>query len=144
MSFAFSQKDVDKISAVLGASPETIDNSSTWRIVNSDTGQKLVLAIYNEVDLGGGKKGPLVNAQTAHGYFELHDVGGWLPFEPDEIIFAAHSAEKTSCLIVSSGCACSMFSDIDKRLPASDFSKIDPPALMSAMQVSLAEEIFRR
>jgi hypothetical protein len=100
------------------------------------------LTIYNNVELGKNKKGTLLSVQTHHGYYELHDCQSFLVFEPDEVIFINANDTFVSSLIIGGRCTCSMYTNISRDILNSDFSKLDPAVLLSAMQLSLTESIL--
>ncbi len=142
MSYSFGDKDIEKISKVLGAKPKKAENSWTWSLRNPKNNQALILTIYNEVQLSETEKGSIVSAQTQHGYYELHDCVGYLVFEPDETIFAQLEGNRVSSLIVGKECSCSLYSNIRKDMLNASFENLDPAVLLSAMQLSLAESII--
>ena len=142
MNFTFSENDINEIGKTLQASIEKTDDSWTFQLHNSNTQQSLVFVIYNNIDLGGGEKGTLVSAQTQHGYFEIHFCNGFMVFEPDEIIFFESKPETVSCLVIGKACTCSMFSNINRSLLKADFTTLDTPVLLSAMQLSLTENVL--
>jgi len=81
--------------------------------------------------------------QTHHGYYELHDISGYLVFEPDEIIFVQAEKNTVSSIIIGKLCTCSMYSNIRREILKADFSTLDNAVLLSAMQLSLAESILQ-
>lgn len=137
----FEKENIDEISKVFGSEPAISEKSFAWKLKNEETRQSLVLNLHNEVDFGGAKA-PLVSVQTHHGYYELHNPKAFFTFEPDEVIFIAFDKEKASCIIVGKNCACSVFSNVSRGLMGADFTKLDPPALLAAMQLSLAETLL--
>jgi hypothetical protein len=142
MPFSFSKEDIEQINEILGAQPQEMDSSWSWRLANEQGNLSLVLNIYNEVELGGETKGSLISVQTKHGYFELHNCDSFLVFEPDEIIFVEAKEETVTSLIVGKACTCSLFSNISKEVLNADFDSLDAPVLLSAMQLSLTESVI--
>ncbi len=141
MEFVFSIDDIRLIGQTLGGEASSSDDSYVFQLSSEQSRQSLTLTIHNKVRLGDDTEGALVVAQTQHGYFELHDCNAFMPFEPDEIIFLAVRESTISCLVLGSQCTCSMFVDIRREILNSDFGKLDPRVLMSAMQLSLAESV---
>lgn len=142
MSFSFQASDIKNISKIFGSKPVELENHWTWTMANPETRQAQVVVINNSVKFGKDHSGSLVVVQTKHGYFELHDCTGFVVFEPDEVIFVSATKNILSCMVVGSGCTCSMFSPIRREILTADFSELDPAILMSAMQLSLTESIL--
>ena len=142
MNFAFNEENIKEIASVLGAEVEQNGDSWNFQLHDSETKQSLAFFIYNNIDLGGGSVGTLVSVHTQHGYFEIHFCNGYMVFEPDEIIFFEAKPETVSCLIVGKQCTCSMFSNINRSLLKADFTALEAPVLLSAMQLSLTEDVL--
>jgi hypothetical protein len=142
MAFSFTQTDIDSISKILGVEAVDYQGAWSWNLNDAITQQKLAFTIHNNVHLGKEKLGSLISVQTLHGYFEIHDCCNYLIFEPDEVIFVQANKESVSCMIVGKGCTCSMYSNIDRNILHSDFSDLDAPVLLSAMQLSLTEAVL--
>ena len=138
-SFAFSADDIRQISDIVDAKPQSHDGEYLFSLSNPQTRQSLTLNVSNNVELGDGRHGALVIAQTQHGYFELHDCTAFLVFEPDELIFVSATETHISGLVVGKQCTCSMFTNVRRSNLSADFAEIDPRLLMSAMQLSVAE-----
>src|SRR6185295_4665620 len=142
MPLYFNQIDKDAISNVLNIEPVTFDGGWAWHLTNKEIKQKLVLTIYFKIDLGDDNIGSLISVQTQHGYFELHDCSNYIVFEPNEVIFLNSTSDKISSLIISSEGTCSLYANINKNILNSDFSELDPAILLSAMQLSLTEDLI--
>lgn len=142
MAFSFTDEDIRRIADTLGGEPQTAgDETSIW-LTNPASRQSLTVNLHNNVQLGRERTGALVVAQTQHGYFELHDCTGFMVFEPDEVIFIASAGEYISSIVVGRQCTCSMFVNIRREILSTDFTRLDPRVLMSAMQLSLTEDIL--
>lgn len=142
MSFNFTDKDLETISKVLNVSASKFEGGWTWKMNNPETGEAVLCTIYNEAQLDSTNKGVLVSVQTRHGYFELHNCNSFLVFEPDEVIFIRGEDEVVSSLIIGKKSTCSMYSNISRQILGSDFSNLDPAVLLSAMQLSLTENVL--
>ncbi len=142
MKFSFSEDNIKEIAKTLEATVERDGDSWTFQLHDQATRQSLVFTLFNNIELGGEEKGSLVSVQTQHGYFEIHFCNGYMVFEPDEIIFFEAKPKTVSCLIVGRKCTCSMFSNINRSLLNADFTTLDPPVLLSAMQLSLTEDVL--
>lgn len=138
---SITQIDIDTCVTVLGA-PQSADASSWfWSLRDPSSDRVLVVSLTTGVDLGDGPT-TIVSAQTPQGYVELHDVTGLLYIEPDEVMFIAKRDERFSSLVVGRTATCSQFANIRSSLLRSDFSELNPAALMAALQMSLAENMI--
>ena len=136
----FKDDDIKKITDTLGVDHKDTGNAWSWKLANEETGQQLVVTITNDVNLGKDRQGSLISVQTHHGYYELHDCLGYIVFDPDEIIFVNAKDDLISCMIIGRQCTCSMYSNISRDILSADFGSLDPAVLLSAMQLSLAED----
>ncbi len=139
MSYKFNDNDINRISELLCCEPDVIDNNRTWSLRNVESDKPMHVSLYNDVQLADGMSGSLVSVQTRHGYYELHNLSGYILFEPDEVIFISQQEEVVSTLIIGKGNTCSLFSNIRKDLLGICFAELDPAVLLSAMQVSIVE-----
>ncbi len=139
MAFSFIEQDIDTISSILGQKPESFENSWTWNLRNDASDKPMIINLYNSINFDGDKEGSIVSVQTRHGYYELHNLTGYLVFEPDEIIFICSKKKTLSCLIVGKGNTCSFYSNIQKKMLHRDPTELDPAVLLAAMQLSLIE-----
>jgi hypothetical protein len=144
MSYQYTEEDINKISVVLGSAATAFGQSWTWNLKNAETRQAVSLTIYGSVEFSDSETGSLVSVQTLHGYFELHNCTSFMTFEPDEVIFVLESSDKVSCLIISKLGACSMFSNIRREILNADFTTLDSPLLLSAMQLSITESLLEQ
>lgn len=142
MGFTFKKEDIDKISKILDCRCEEFPDAWSWSLKNQDTKQAVIFTIYNRVKTGRDKESNLVAVQTQHGYFELHSCTAFILFEPDEVIFINSEISKVSCLIIGKQATCSLYSNIDREILSTDFTSLDSAVLMSAMQLSLVEELL--
>lgn len=142
MAFSFNETDINVISKILCEQPENYDNSWVWNLKQDEHDKPMIVSLYNSVPLGEEAEGSLVSVQTRHGYYELHDLTNFLIFEPDELIFIAAQEITISCLIVGKGNTCSLYANIKKELLNQDFSNLDPAVLLSAMQLSIVENML--
>ena len=141
MNYLFTDKDIEKITEILGSKPEIDDRSYTWRLNDPQSEQPFYLTIYTEIAFSDSNKGSIAAVQTTHGYFELHNITAFIPFEPDEVIFIHQEEKFLSSLIAGRGATCSLFSNIDRDMLRRDFAELDPATLLAAMQLSIADSI---
>lgn len=141
MNKLFDKSDIDKINSILSVQAQDYGNAFSWKLTNKDNTKPMVVTLYNEVNTGNDRSS-LISVQTRHGYYELHDVTNYLIFEPDEIIFINASETKLSSLIIGKECTCSLYSNINREILKADFSDLDSAVLLSAMQLSITENLL--
>lgn len=142
MNKVFDISDINKITEVLKSEPDDFGNAFSWKITNKDNSKPMMVTLYKEAKLGTQQSGSLVSVQTRHGYYELHSITNYLVFEPDEIIFINANSELLSCLIIGKECTCSLYSNIRREILNADFSELDSAVLLSAMQLSITENLL--
>lgn len=142
MDHLFIQDDIEKISEILQVKAVQYENSWTWTLKNNSNNNVLILSIYNNIHYTNSLIGNLISVQTQYGYFEIHSCSHYITFEPDELIFIQDNDNTISCLIIGKEANCSMFSNIRKKLLSSDYTNLDAPLLLSAMQLSIVENII--
>ncbi len=139
----FNKEDIEKIRATIGAG-ETSWEADHYRlkVVQTEEKRSLVLEIYPDVDLGKNR-GTLVVVYTGAAHLQLHNCSGYVVSEElGEVTFVAETANRLSGLVVEREAACSLYSQINRELISSDFSKLGVEAMLSGVALSLAEEIF--
>ena len=124
------------ITQLLEARLETPGSETVLHVGEREGGSLVVLTMSS---LGDGAA--VLSAQTVHGYFELHNVGRYVPVEPGEIIFVSEEGDKISGLVIGREGTCSLFANVDRRTLSADFVTIEPALLLAAMQLGLAENI---
>lgn len=137
-----TQSGIEEISGILHAPAKRFADSWQWQIRKSDNTKPLVLTVYDNAAISESKKGIIISVQTQHGFYELHDCSGYMIFEPDEVFFIKYDDEKISCLIIGRECTCSLYSGIQRSILHADFAKLEPAQLLSAMQLSITENLF--
>lgn len=142
MSELFQKDDIEKINEILGKSAEDLGEIYSWKLTNEENTKPMVITLYTNVGIGGDEKGALISVQTRHGYYELHGITNYLVFEPDEVIFISADSEKLSSLIIGKQCTCSLYSNIKREILNADFAELDPAVLLSAMQLSITENML--
>ncbi len=142
MSKIFNAEDIEKISELLGVNPQLEENSWTYKLSNSETRQNIVFTIYNNVVLPNDKSTSIISVQTNHGYFELHNCSNLIFFEPDEVIFVEADETNISSLVIGKTATCSLFSNIKRHLLKENFTDLDAPLLLSAMQLSIIDSML--
>lgn len=144
MSYRFSDKDFHTIGEILGVQGTNDSNTAVWKMINPESRQAQIISIHNSVTYPNGEVGSAIIVQTKHGYFELHQCTGYITFEPDEVIFITEHNQFVSGMVLGKHCTCSMFSPIQKSALSANFTELDPALIMSAMQLSLAEQLLEQ
>lgn len=142
MKFKFNESNIETISQILKQKPDIFLDSWTWNVKDPDGHKPLIISIYNDVDISADQNGSIVSVQSRYGYYELHNIKYFLPFEPDELIFLTENQNCLSCLIIGKNSTCSLFSNINKDLLKLNFAEIHPAVLMAAMQLSITESVI--
>lgn len=143
MNKKFNKTDIDAISNILGIPSQEMESSWAWKLVNAETKQTLVFSIFNDVSLGDQLAAiSIISVQNNQGYFELHNCTDYLLFEPDEVIFINANTDNISSLTIGKAATVSMFSNINREILQKDFTELEAPLLLSAMQLSLADTML--
>lgn len=138
----FTATDIEKISQVLDCKPQLFEGGWSWHLNNNELKQSLLFTVYNKVKTINEESELIISVQTQHGFYELHQCSGYMIFEPDEVIFYNINNDRVSSLIIGKGCACSMYSNINRQIMNTDISSLEAALLPSAMQLSLLENIL--
>ena len=140
----FSEKDITRVVAVLGAGAYTFEEDHyRIRLENQAERRLLTLEIYPHILLGD-KEGMLVVVYTASAHLQLHNCSGYVCSEElGEVTFVTETAGTLSGLVVEQGAACSLYAGLDRRLISSDFTKLGVEVMLSGVALSLAEEIIK-
>lgn len=138
-----TQKDVERISTLLGAEKVTFEKDHyRLKITNKDEKRILVLELYPEVDLGKSR-GALIVVYTGNTHLQLHNCTGYVVSEElGEVTFVAEASDKLSGLVVERGASCSLYAGINRELISSDFTTLGVEVMLSGVAMSLAEEIL--
>ena len=143
MGATCTQKDVERISALLGAGKVTFEKDHyRLKITNKEEKRILVLEMYPEVDLGKSR-GVLIVVYTGNTHLQLHNCTGYVVSEElGEVTFVAEASDKLSGLVVERGASCSLYAGINRELISSDFTTLGVEVMLSGVAMSLAEEIL--
>jgi hypothetical protein len=146
MAFAFSDKDFDRISAVLGVKTERDGNVIRYRLIDQTTGRKLALEINVDVILPddiSDAPTTLVSAYATNSFLQLHGCTGFIASEElGEVIFFARQRGSTNGLVVEREAGCSLYASVDDRLLSADFTQLPPEVMMSSVALSMTETLF--
>jgi hypothetical protein len=143
MALTFAQNDADTIGQTLAAEKITFERDHfRLRIANQEDRRILVLEIYPEVDLGK-TRGMLIVVYTGNSHMQLHNCTGYVVSEElGEVTFVSETAQRLSGLVVERGASCSLYSELNRSLISSDFTKLGVEVMLSGVALSLAEEIL--
>ena len=141
----FSKNDIEKIASCLG-NPEINDLKDHFRlkIVKIEEKRHLSLEIYPEVALAEEARGALVVVYTHNCHLQLHNCTGYvLSANLGEVTFISESTERISGLVVEREAACSLYTNVDRRLISDDFTQFGVEVMLSGVALSLAEDILK-
>ncbi len=146
MAFAFSDKDFDRISAVLGVKTERDGNTIRYRLTDKASGRKLALEIMVNVVLPediADEPTNLISAYAANSFLQLHGCTGFIASEElGEVIFFAKQRGSTNGLVIEREAGCSLYASVDDRLLSADFTQLPPEVMMSSVALSMTETLF--
>ncbi|HBC45876.1 MAG TPA: hypothetical protein DEO84_10485 [candidate division Zixibacteria bacterium] len=140
----FTKEDIAKIATCLG-NLEIADDRDHFRLklVQRSDKRQLSLEIYPEVSLSDNAKGPLVVVYTGSCHLQLHNCTGYvLSQELGEVTFISECLGKISGLVVEREAACSLYSNVDRKLISDDFTSFGVEVMLSGVALSLAEDIL--
>jgi hypothetical protein len=140
----FTKDDIARIAACLG-NLEIFDDRDHFRIklVQRKEKRSLSLEIYPEVSLSDNAKGPLVVVYTGNCHLQLHNCTGYvLSDELGEVTFVSECTGKISGLVVEREAACSLYSNVDRKLISDDFTRFGVEVMLSGVALSLAEDVL--
>ena len=138
----FSNKDIEKISSVLGISAFKENQAYRWKIENQESGRTLTLELYKNIPIGKSR-GNLVSVYTRSTHLQLHFVSGYVVSEMlGEVTFVGANEGHLSGLIIEREAACSLYANVDDQLLSGDFTKLGPEVMLSGIALSLAEEVL--
>ena len=143
MAVKFAQEDANRIGTVLAAEKISFEKDHfRLRIVNQEDKRILVLEVYPEVDLGK-TRGMLIVVYTGNSHMQLHNCTGYVVSEElGEVTFVSETPQRLSGLVVERGASCSLYSELNRSLISSDFTKLGVEVMLSGVALSLAEEIL--
>lgn len=139
----FSKEDVQKIHATLGATESVWEGDHhRLKVVQTEEKRSLVLEIYPDTELGNNR-GALIVVYTGGAHLQLHNCSGFVASEElGEVTFVAETTDRISGLVVEREAACALYSDINRDLISSDFTRFGVEVMLSGVALSLAEDLF--
>jgi len=146
MRFTFSDADFARVSEALGVSAHRDGSIVRFELADPESGRRLVLEIHPAVKLsaiGSEESTGMVSVYGMNAFLQLQDISGMIASEElGEVIFFARHGGATSGLVVERGAGCSLYSNVDDRLLAADFTQLPSEVMMSAVALSMSESLF--
>lgn len=117
------------------------DNSIILDIKNEVTHFKIHLEMFSD-DVKGDDENYLISVYTNNCHLQLQNCKRIIISQMlEEIIFISDTGDKISGLIVSKRGDCALYSNVDKDILSKDFSELNSEKLLSAVALSVSEEI---
>lgn len=141
----FSERDIEKIAAVLGAEVKHRGNNYRLVLENPEAGRRLAIEIYPEIhlDKSGKQAGNLIAVFTPTAHLQLHFCSGFVVSKMlGEVTFIAEHEGKISGLIVEKETGCSLFANVDNKVLSGDFTSLSPELMSAGIALSLAETLL--
>ena len=102
----------------------------------------MALEIYNGIRIGK-VTGNLISVFTDNAHIQLHFCTGYVTSDLlGEVTFIGEHHNRVSGLIIEKQAACSLYSNIDKKLLSGDFTKLGPEVMLAGIALSLTEYIL--
>ncbi|MFC1492972.1 hypothetical protein ACFL6O_03360 [candidate division KSB1 bacterium] len=142
MSFKFTKTDINKIAKTLDVTPIAEENHVKFILDNKEAGRKLALEIYNQIPIGNST-GNLISVYTSNSHLQLHFCSGYVVSTMlGEVTFIGEDQDKLSGLTIEKQAACSLYSNVDKKLLSGDFTQLGPEVMLSGIALSLTEHLL--
>jgi hypothetical protein len=145
MKDLFSKEKIEEISKVLGADKvEWEADHFRMKISSKESRRLLILEIYPNTPLGR-QTGAMIVVYSGSAHLQLHNCSGFvISGELGEVTFVSENENKISGVVVESDAACSLYSNINRDLISSDFTKFGVEVMLSGVALSLAEDILEK
>ncbi len=142
MSFSMNEKDIQKLSDVLGVTAKRMRNNYRFEVVNKSTERKLALEIYPNIVIGK-RRGTLISVYTPTAHLQLHFCTGFVVSKLlGEITFVGESEGKLSGLTIEREGGCSLYANVDRAILSGDFTTLGPEVMLSGIALSLTESVL--
>lgn len=141
----FSERDIKKIAAVLGAEAKLRGNNYRLVLENPEAGRRLSIEIYPEVHLSknGKQRGNLISIFTPTAHLQLHFCTGFVVSKMlGEVTFIAEHRGKISGLTIEKETGCSLFANVDNQVLSGDLTSLSPELMSASIALSLAETLL--
>ncbi len=142
MEFHLTEKDIQKLSEVLGVPPKRMGNNFRFEVVNKSAERKLALELYPNIVIGK-RRGTLVSVYTPTAHLQLHFCTGYVVSKLlGEITFVGESEGKLSGLTIEKEGGCSLYANVDREILSGDFTTLGPEVMLSGIALSLTESVL--
>lgn len=142
MDFHFKKEDIKKIAKTLGVDFSKEDKKYRFTLESKEEGRRLSLEIYNQIPIGSST-GNLISVYTNSVHLQLHFCSGFVVSDMlGEVTFVGEHQERLSGLTIEKGAACSLYSNVEKKLLSGDFTKLGPEVMLTGIALSLTEHIL--
>ncbi len=142
MSCKFNKTDINKIAKTLDVDPVFEENHVKFILNNEEAGRKLALEIYSQIPIGN-TVGNLISVYTSNSHLQLHFCSGYVVSSMlGEVTFIGEDKDKLSGLTIEKQAACSLYSNVDKKLLSGDFTQLGPEVMLSGIALSLTEHLL--
>ncbi|MFC1565212.1 hypothetical protein ACFL6G_09770, partial [candidate division KSB1 bacterium] len=102
----------------------------------------LALEIYSQIPIGV-TTGNLISVYTNNTHLQLHFCSGYVVSDMlGEVTFIGEDKDKLSGLTIEKEAACSLYSNVDKKLLSGDFTQLGPEVMLSGIALSLTEHLL--
>ena len=133
------EKDIQRISQVLGVEPIREGNAYRFVLENPAEGRKLSLEIYPKIQMGR-ETGCLISVYTQTSHLQLHRCTSYVISEVlGEVTFVAEHEGRISGLIIEKGAGCNLYANVDRSMLSGDFTQLGPEVMLSGIALSLVE-----
>ncbi|MBE0645732.1 MAG: hypothetical protein IH600_16755 [Bacteroidetes bacterium] len=139
MSFAFTEEHISQIARILEVEARHYGNHYRLELKGESIDRRLALEIYPRIPLGDDE-GSLVSVFTPNANLQMQHCSGMVVSElMGEVTFFAEAGGKMSGLIIEKQGACSLYSNVDRRMLSGDFTRLGPEVMLSGIALSLTE-----
>ena len=147
MEFTFTSETYELIGKVLGVEAEMEEEGVRYHLEDAESGRALTLVITCGLsipdDMRAESLDNLVTVMTRNSLLQLQGCTGMIASEElGEVIFFAKRGEVTNGLVVEREAGSSLYANFDNRLLSTDFTKLSPELIMSAVALSLTTDLF--
>lgn len=139
MIHEFTEENIQEIGIVLGANAKQRGNVYRLEISNENADRKIALEIHIDV-MVADKKMNMVSVYASNTFLQIHNCTGFVASDLlNQVTFFGRMNGLVSGLIVEKEAGCSLYSNVNEKLMAGDFTSLPPELMMSSVALSLTE-----
>jgi len=132
---------ISGIEKLFDTSFSSTENSIILDIKNEATNYKIHLEMFPD-EVKSNEENYLISVYTNNCHLQLQNCKRIIISQMlEEIIFISETGDKLSGLIISKRGDCALYSNVDKDVLSKDFSELNSEKLLSAVALSVSEEI---